>query len=300
MSETPQTPPPEQPDQPGQPFDPTQPPAVDPVTGEDLSWRHPAVAIVLLDRPAPGHLEISELLAEIFEGSYEVDPGVDEDPSTAVTVEDATVLATPVDGPIADGEASRYTRDLAVWNGGEAVVDTHMSQVVVVGLRLGPVGDDDEPTAPEHMEPRREALRCELAVATVTAALTALPGAVAVSVGGAATTLPAQAYRDFVTGNPMPVPVLVGVRAGMQSESTSCVYTSGMGRFGHLDLERLDVEAPPAEVYGQMCDMVAFALANEVVFIPGQTLEVGGPRPLITSLETSPFTGQQVLRLTPG
>lgn len=297
MSETPQ---PEEPGTDGIDSTDGTGASVDPQTGEDLSWKSPAVAIVLLDRPAPGHREISELLTEIFEGSYEVDPGSEDDPATAVTVDDATILATPVDAPIADGQASRYTRDLAVWNGGEAVVETHESQVVVVGLRLGPVGDDGEPTAPEYMDPRLETLRCELAVATVTAALTALPGAIAVSVGGAAATLPAGPYRDFVTGNAMPVPALVGVRAGMQSETTSCVYTSGMGRFGRMDLERLDVDAQPAEVYGQMCDLVAFTLVDGAVFVPGQTLEVGGPRPLVTSAETSPFTGQQVLRLTPG
>lgn len=287
MSETPQPEP-----TPGQPI-------TDPETGEDLSWKSHAVAVVLLDRPAPDHREISELLAEVFEGSYDVVPGTSDDSPTTVAVDDATVLATPVNAPFADGKASRYTRDLAVWNGGEAVVDTHKSQVVVVGLRLGPVGDDGEPTAPEHMDPRLETLRCELAVANVTAALTALPGAIAVSVGGAAATMPAVPYRDFVTGNAMPVPALVGVRAGMQSETSSCAYTTGLGRFGRLDMERLDVEATPAEVYGQLCDLVAFSLVNEVLFMPGQTLEVGGPKPLITTLETSPFTGQQVLRLAP-
>lgn len=150
------------------------------------------------------------------------------------------------------------------------------------------------------MDPRLETLRCELAVASVAAALTALPGAVAVSVGGAATTLPAGPYRDLVAGNPIPAPALVGVRAGMQSESTSCVYTTGMGRFGRMDLERLDAAAPPAAVYGEMCNIVAFALANGMIFTPGQALGVGGPEPLLTEAAVSPFTGQEVLRLTPG
>ena len=278
--------------------DPAQPP-VDPRTGEDLSWKRTPVAVVLLDRTAPDHREVGELLEEIFEGSYEVDPGTDDDPATGVYIEDATVVVTPIDSPVADGEASRYTRDLAIWNGGEAVVDTHRSQVVVAAFRLGPVGDDGESGDPESLDPRLDTLRCELAVATVTAALTALPGAVAVSVGGAAATLPAGPYRDLVTGNPLPVPVLVGVRAGMQSATTSCVHTTGLGRFGQLDLERLDVDGPPGAVYGQMCDLVAYALGSGTVFQPGQALDVGGPQPLLTSLETSPFTGQQVLRLTP-
>lgn len=276
------------------------PASVDPRTGEDLSWKSTPVAIVLLDRPAPGHAEVGDLLAEIFEGSYEVDPGTDDDPATGVSVEDVTVVATPLDLPVADGEASRYTANLAIWNGGESVVDTHRSQVVVAAFRLGQTGDDGEPGEPEYLDPRLETLRCELAVATVTAALTALPGAIAVSVGGAATTLPAGPYRDLVAGNPLPVPALVGVRAGMQSETTSCVYTSGLGRFGRLDMERLDVAGPPGALYGQMCDLVAYTLGSGTVFQPGQALEVGGPQPLLTSVETSPFTGQQVLRLTPG
>ncbi|MET3860540.1 hypothetical protein ABIE38_001462 [Dietzia sp. 2505] len=295
MSESPQ------PDQPA--VDRTGPDAhatVDPRTGEVLSWKSTPVAIVLLDRPAPGHREVGDLLAEIFEGSYEVDPGTDDDPATGVSVEDVTVVATPLDLPVADGEASRYTENLAIWNGGEGVVDTHRSQVVVAAFRLGPTGDDGEPGEPEYLDPRLETLRCELAVATVTAALTALPGAIAVSVGGAATTLPAGPYRDLVAGNPLPVPALVGVRAGMQSETTSCVYTSGLGRFGRLDMERLDVAGPPGALYGQMCDLVAYSLGSGTVFQPGQALEVGGPQPLLTSVETSPFTGQQVLRLTPG
>lgn len=274
--------------------------AVDPQTGEDLSWKSTPVAIVLLDHPAPGHRDVTELLAEIFEGSYDVDPGTDEDPATAVSVEDVTVVVTPLDLPVADGEASRYTENLAIWNGGQGVVDSHRSQVVVAAFRLGPVGDDGEPAEPEYLDPRLDTLRCELAVATVTAALTALPGAIAVSIGGAATTLPAGPYRDLVAGNPLPVPALVGVRAGMQSETTSCVYTTGLGRFGRLDLERLDVPGPPGALYGQMCDLVAYTLGSGTIFQPGQALEVGGSQPLLTSLEASPFTGQQVLRLTPG
>ncbi|MDX2357532.1 hypothetical protein [Dietzia sp. PP-33] len=277
-----------------------EPPAVDPRTGEDLSWKHTPLAIVLLDRPAPGHREVGELLAEIFEGAYEVDPGTDSDPATGVSIEDATVIVTPIDGPVADGEASRYTANLAIWNGGEAVVDSHRSQVVVAAFRFGPEGDDGEPGEPDYLDPRLDTLRCELAVTTVAAALTALPGAVAVSVGGAAATLPAGPYRDLVAGNPLPVPALVGVRAGMQTETTSCVYTSGLGRFGRMDLERLDVDGPPGAVYGQMCDLVAYSLGSGTVFQPGQALEVGAPQPLVTSVETSPFTGQQVLRLTPG
>lgn len=279
---------------------PPDQPAVDPQTGEDLSWKRTPVAILLLDRPAPDHREVGELLAEIFEGSYAVEPGTDDDPATGVHVEDVTVIVTPLDAPIADGEASRYTQNLAIWNGGEGVVDTHRSQVVVAAFRLGTGEDDDEETAPDYLDPRLETLRGELAVATVTAALTALPGAIAVSVGGAATTLPSGPYRDLVTGNPLPVPVLVGVRAGMQSETTSCVYTSGLGRFGRMDLERLDVDGPPGAAFGQMCDLVAFSLGSGTVFQPGQALEVGGPQPLVTSVETSPFTGQQVLRLSPG
>lgn len=293
--------------QPGQPGEPTpggqlpgQPPTVDPQTGEDLAWKQTPLAIVLLDTPAPDHGEISDLLAEIFEGSYDVDAGSDEDPASAVYIEDATVVVTRIDAPMADGEASRYTENLAIWNGGEAVVDTHRSQVVVAAVRLGPEDDDGEPTAPEYLDPRLDTLRCELAVATVTAALTALPGAVAVSVGGAATTLPAGPYRDLVTGNALPVPALVGVRAGMQSETTSCVFTTGLGRFGRMDLERLDVEGHPSALYGQMCDLVAYSLGSGTVFGPGQALEVGAPQPLLTSVEISPFTGQQALRLTPG
>lgn len=279
--------------------DPEQSP-VDPQTGEDLDWKRTPVAILLLDRPAPGHREVGELLAEIFEGTYEVDPGTDADPAAGVYIEDATVVVTPLEGPVAGGEASRFTENLAIWNGQEAVVDTHRSQVVVAAFRLGPLGDDDEPTEPDYLDPRLDTLRCELAVATVCAALTALPGAIAVSVGGASTTLPAGPYRDLVAGSPIPVPALVGVRAGMQSETTSCAYTSGLGRFGRLDLERLDVDGPPGAAFGQMCDLVAYTLGSGTVFGPGQSLEVGGPRPLVSSIETSPFTGQQVLRLTPG
>lgn len=272
-------------------------PAVDPQTGEDLSWKQTPVAIVLLDRPAPGHDEVGELLTEIFEGSYEIERGTDDDPATAVYVEDATVIVSAVDAPVP--EAIEYTRDLAAWNGGEALVESHRSQVVVAAFRWGPIGDDGEPGEPEYLDPRLDTLRCELAVANVTAALTALPGAVAVSVGGAAATLPAGPYRDLVTGNPVPAPALVGVRAGMQTETTSCVYTSGMGRFGRMDLERLDVDAPPAAVYAEMCNLVAYSLATGTIFQPGLTLEVGGPQPLVTTAGVSPFTGQEILRLAP-
>lgn len=298
MSDAPQSDQPQS-DQP----EPDQPsdagPPIDPETGEDLSWKHVPMTFVLLDRAAPSRDEVNELLAEVFEGAFEVRPGTDEEPATAVLVEDATVMVTPIDSPIPDGEASRYTADLAMWGGKEAVVDTHRSQVVVAAFRWGPPGDDGEPTEPDYMDPREETLRCELAVANVTAALTALPGAVAVSVGGAAATLPAGPYRELVAGNPIPAPALVGVRVGMQSESTSAGYTTGLGRFGRMDLERIEVPAPPAAVYGQLCDLVAYSLASSTIFVPGQSIDVGNAETLVAEAVPSAFTGQETLRLRP-
>lgn len=273
-------------------------PPIDTETGEDLSWKQVPMTFVLLDRAAPTFAEVNELLAEVFAGAFEVRPGTDEEPATAVLVEDATVIVNPVDSPIPDGEASRYTADLAMWGGKEAVVDTHRSQVVVAAFRWGP-DDDGEPADPEYMDPREETLRCELAVANVTAALTALPGAVAVSVGGAAATLPAGPYRELVAGNPIPAPALVGVRVGMQSESTSAGYTTGLGRFGRMDLERIEVPAPPAAVYGQLCDLVAYSLASSTIFVPGQSIDVGGTETLVAEAGPSAFTGQETLRLRP-
>ncbi|MBC7273584.1 MAG: hypothetical protein H5T76_33620, partial [Streptomyces sp.] len=63
---------------------------------------------------------------------------------------------------------------------------------------------------------------------------------------------------------------------------------------------RLDVDAAPAAVYSEMCNLVAYSLATGTVFVPGQTIEVGGPQPLVASAEVSPFTGQEILRLSPG
>ena len=82
--------------------------------------------------------------------------------------------------------------------------------------------------------------------------------------------------------------------------STASVYTTGLGRFGRVDLERLDAEAPPGRLYGQMCDLVAYTLGSGTLFQPGQALEVGESRPLLTTAEISPFTSQPTLRLTPG
>lgn len=106
--------------------------------------------------------------------------------------------------------------------------------------------------------------------------------------------------QEYFGQKPPYVPVLMGVRAGRRSETTACVYTTGLSRFGRMDLERLDVEAPPGQLYGQMCDLVAFALSSGTVFHPGQTLELGESRTLVTNTEQSPFTGQHVLRLTAG
>src|SRR5699024_11244804 len=103
MSETPQ------PSQPEQPADAG--PATDPQTGEDLSWRQTAMSAVLLDRSAPDHREIGELLTEIFEGSFEVEHGTGDDPATAVYIADATVIVTSVDAPIPDGQIGRDTSE---------------------------------------------------------------------------------------------------------------------------------------------------------------------------------------------
>lgn len=262
---------------------------------EDLSWRRPAVVFLLLDRAAPTDAEVTELLHEVFDGSYPV--GADAvGGAPTVRIEDAVVAAQPLDGPVGDGEPARYTGELAIWNGGEDVVAGHRSHIVIGAERVG--GDPDGPEGePEPMDPRLEALRCELAVAHVTAALTALPGAVAVYLPTAAATLPAVPYRDIVTSNPIPVPAMIGVRAGWFSEGRPYVYTSGLGRFGRPDMERFADGGHPGEVYAQMCDLLAFSLGSGTIFQPGQLLEVAEGSYLRVDVGVSEATGWQVLQL---
>jgi len=260
---------------------------------ETVDWRRPAVAFLLFGGDAPAAADVEALLHEVFDESYAVTPAHGDEP-VSITIEDATVVVQPVDGPAGDGEPARFTGELAIWNGGEDVVDGHRSHLVVGAERIGTEGEP-----PEEMDPRLEALRCELAVAHVTAALTALPGALAVFLPTAAATLPAEPYRDIVVSNPIPVPALVGVRAGWFEEGRPYVYTSGLGRFGRPDMERFATEGHPGEVYGQMCDLLAFSLGTGTVFQPGQTLEVAEGEYLGVTAGVSEATGWEVLQLAP-
>ena len=262
----------------------------EPNAAEEPTWKRPAVAFLLFDREAPTPAEVSAVLSEVFEGSYPVTAAHGDEPAS-VQVEDVTVVAQPTDGPVPGGEAEQYATDIAMWNGDTTPVATHRSHVVVAGLR--------EEDAAEPEDPRLDTLRRELSVAHVTAALTALPGAVAVFVGSSGATLPAIPYRDVVTANPIPVPALVGVRAGWRDDELSCAYTTGLGRFGRADMEWLDAPMHPDALFGKLCDLVAFSLGSGVVLQPGQRVEVSDDEVLRCDVGTSPLTGWEVLQLVP-
>lgn len=300
----------------------TEPDApVDPKTGESLAWRSPAVVIVLFDREAPSGAEAKELLEEVFEGSFEVatehetDPETGEEASaTTVEIDGGKVYVIPNDVPVAEGQAEQAAQGIALWNGGEGVVAGHRSHVVVAGFADEPDLDDDAEGAgsaagenasgdaddadSDSVDPRTVALRTELGVAQVAATLTALPGAVAVFVAPAMATLPAGPYRDLVVGHPLPVPALVGVRAGMQGETQSCVFTTGLGRFGRHEMERADLDLAPGDAFAQMCDLVSHLLGSGVVFGDGTTLEIGDALTLECTLGQSRFGPWQALDLT--
>lgn len=277
---------------------------VDPETGESLAWRSPAVAIVLFDREAPTDAENEELLTEVFEGSFEVGSERETDPdtgqetsATTVAIEGATVYVVANDEPVAGGHAQQAAQGIAMWNGGEHVVAEHRSHVVVAGL-LDEVEESAGDVERDAVDPRTEALRTELGVAQVAATLTALPGAVAVFVGPAMSTLPAGPYRDLVVGHPIPVPALVGVRAGLQEDDHSCVFTTGLGRFGRHEMERADLEITPGDAFAHMCDLVSHLLGTGVVFGDGTTLEIGDSLTLHCALGQSRFGPWQALDLT--
>lgn len=271
-----------------------QPVPVDPRTGENISWRTAALTMLALDRAAPSGEESLELLHEVFDGSYPVRRSPAFEQSAIVLIEDATVYVQPADAPIPNGEATDGAQGIPMWQEDTSALDSHASHLMILARREG-----DEGAEPEYLDPRADALRCELAVAHVTAALTALPDSVAVYVPTAHATLPAVSYREIVTGNALPVPAMVGVRSGWHSETSASGYTTGMGRFGRHELQRIGVPGQPGELYGQLCDLVAYQLGTGTTFEPGVTLQLSEDLSLGTELVDSSFGPWQTLDLSP-
>ena len=269
-------------------------PLVDSETGENISWRTAALTMLAFDRAAPSGDELVELLHEVFDGAFQVRQNPEFDNSAIVMIEDASVYVQPADAPVPGGEATDGARGIPMWQEDASALDSHASHLMILAGREGEDGAE-----PEYLDPRAEALRCELAVAHVTAALTALPESVAVYVPTAHATLPAVSYREIVTGNALPVPAMVGVRAGWEDDSTASAYTSGMGRFGRHELQRIGAPGQPGELYAQICDLISYQLGTGTVFEPGVTLQLSEELSLRTELVDSRFGPWQTLDLSP-
>lgn len=219
-------------------------------------------------------------------------------------------IAFPVDHPSFQGPLNA-ARGIAVWNNNAAVLLGTVARIRSVAEVVAPAEDGPVPGAPVGTDPYLDALREELALATVTAILATVgcdPLGVWVPLAGI--TLPAGVYRDTVARAPLPIPALVGVRVGIYTDDTAPTdaatpphtltfgFTTGMFRFGRADKEMNNRPTPPGETLGAMFDVLAFELGTATIIEPGTPVDLRDGRVFDVDVIQSPITGWNLLHLT--
>lgn len=293
-------------------------------------WRQPATSEVLLGAAAPSLDELAERIGTVLADQARAEVAdLDESlggpavvvefrgvrvfvrtAADAISAEDAPEGAEyaggiefPAENPSFQGPLNA-ARGLAIWNNNAGVLLHTVERIRLAAEVYEPAVDGPSADAPIGADPYVDALREELALATITAVLTTVESEpLGVWVPLAGMTLPAGVYRDTVVNAPLPIPALVGVRVGVYTESDESQpvtfgFTTGMYRFGRADMEMVERPTPPQETLGAMFELVAFELGTTSIFEPGTPVDLQDGRVFDVAAGPSPITGWNLLQLT--
>lgn len=299
-------------------------------------WRRNAQAEVLLSGPAPTAADIIATLQRVLGDIATISAGEQIDSSgepfvnvdyrgVALVVRSRAEALSPQDVP--EGEdfnggisfpqsnpsfngPLNASRGLVVWGGNAGQLLRTTARIHVAGAVYAP---DEQSGKPVGTELPLDALREELAVATITSALTILDAGGAEALGVwvplAGLCVPADVYRDTVSHAPMPVPILVGLRVGVFNDNPDApidpenppltfAFTTGMARFGRADLEFPRSPQSPPRTMGTALDVLAFELGTSSSFLDGEVVDLRDGRTFDVRAGDSTITGWHVLQLT--
>ena len=307
-----------------------------PENHEFPDWRRNAQAEVLLSGPAPSAADIVATLSTVLGDIAAISEGEQIDSSgepfvnvdyrgVALVIRSRTEPLSPnevPEGEAFDGGISfpqsnpsfngplNASRGLVVWGGQAGRLLQTTSRIHVAGAVYAP---DENSGKPVGAELPLDALREELAVATITSALTILDAGGAEAIGVwvplAGLCVPADVYRDTVSHAPLPVPILVGLRVGVFTDDPDApidpenppltfAFTTGMARFGRADLEFPRSAQTPPRTMGMALDVLAFELGTSSSFLDGEVVDLRDGRTFDVRAGDSTITGWHVLQLT--
>ncbi|WP_333619249.1 hypothetical protein [Dietzia sp.] len=305
-----------------------------------LDWRRSAQTEILLAGPPPTAADIARCLEQVLGDALTIEVMGADDPGGPA--EDALVnvayrgvaivvssraepvsadsvpegeaydgsISFPQDNPSFDGPLDA-ARGIVMWQNRATDLLRVSSRIHVAGAVYGP--DENTGAVPGEDLPH-DALREEIAVATITAALTAVSNTAAGSepigvwVPLAGLCLPAAVYRDTVVNAPLPTPVLVGLRVGIFTDDPSApideanppmtfAFTTGLFRFGRADLEFPRRRQSPPQTMGVALDVLTHELGTRSSYLPGTRIDLGDGRRFDVSGGRSRITGWTVLQI---
>lgn len=214
----------------------------------------------------------------------------------------------PQDNPSFAGPLDA-ARGLVVWQNRASELLRTSSRVHIAGAVYGP---DENSGTPPGVDLPLDALREEIAVATIAAVLTTLDDGglepIGVWVPLAGLCIPAPVYRETVVNAPLPTPVLVGLRVGVFLDDPSApvdpenppltfAFTTGMFRFGRADLEFPRRSETPPQTMGTALDVITFELGTNSSFLPGEKVDLRDGRVFTVTGARSRITGWSVLHI---
>ena len=215
------------------------------------------IGFVLLDSPKWDQKAILDTLSRKW--GIRPDPGDEEDASepniAVIKVNGAMVALSLMPDKVPDGEAERYAAANYFWKEAVEVTASHTAHILiaVVDQKLTPVEQG------------------KLFVA-VAASCLAQPGALGIYTSG--TVLAPDHYlrvaEDMAHGE---LPIMDWIYVGLyRGEKGFCGYTYGLGTFGREELEVVDSQHAPGDIFEFLYDVCGYLLNNDVYLQHGETI----------------------------
>lgn len=220
----------------------------------------PTLGFVLLGDQLTNVTGLAAALEGTLGRTVEIDDGVLE-----IHTDDSSAFISVVNTPIPGGEAEANAARNYFWNDAVDRVAAHRAHLMVTVFG-----------GPGEQVGRPQALAYARLFTTVLAAACGLDSAIGVYIGAHSIVHEAGPFRELAMAanadDVLPAPLLVHVMAAPQAGGGSAGYTRGLPTFGHDDLQIVDSQHSPDEVYRLLTNVVLYLLTSESYLIPGETL----------------------------
>lgn len=251
----------------------------------------PVLGFVLLSEELTSITGLTAMLEGTLGVSVEVDAAEDGAVLLQIFGTDGATFISVVNRPVPDGEAEANAARNYFWADGIERVAGHRAHLMVTVL-----------TKPDEPAGREQALASSLTFVNVLAALCGLDAAIGVYIGAHQLVHEAKPFRELALAakkdDVLPAPLLVHLMAAPQPDGRSAGYTCGLRTFGHDELEIVDSQHAPDEVYALLANIVLFLITSDASFVPGETAGYTDEMRLpITLAEEASFVSGRALQI---